>query len=528
MYRFLMVDDEDLVRRGFESKIDRPASGFEFLPPSRNGREAIAAIDELVPDVVMTDIRMPQADGLAVAAHVAEKHPETVVVVLSGFDDFAYAQAAIRNGVYDYVLKPVSSRDLSALLSRLRAKLDADRLSRAAESELRERAGLGDGAIRERVLASFIGDGSGAPSAARIAGILGFDPAGLSCAAVVAERDSPGAADPESGIDSAKSVLRRFKRCPAFSPRPGLIAALAFEADPARCRAAALSAASALLDGGRTGLRVGSGAASPEWRDAPRSYAEARASLAYRLVRAPDRPFEYFEGEEGRDGIERLRSDEERLRLGVRSGAADDVARRADAYLASAIAAGLSPRRLRHGVIERFARLHDDLSAIGMTSQALSAALGCDYYRFAEGLERREDLVAARERLAESADGELKSARLRGPEWKILDFKDFISRRYAEPGLSIGIVAERLYISESYLSKLIRRMLGTSFVDYLAEYRVERAKELLASSDMMGYEVAEVVGYADARYFGALFKRRTGVTPSEYRKTLRADGPGAG
>jgi two-component system response regulator YesN len=272
---------------------------------------------------------------------------------------------------------------------------------------------------------------------------------------------------------------------------------------------------------------VGVGRAYPEWRGAPQSYAEARAALAYRLLRAPDRPFLYQEGAEEREGMELLRAREERLRLGLRSGAIERVGPLAEAYLEAAVAAGLSPQRLRHEVLALFSRLRDDFAAMGVTVQALSAKLAREYYRLVEDLERREDLLDALERLAAIAAGELESAKLRGPEWKILDFKEFVARHYSEPGLSIGLAASRLFISESYLSKLIRRMLGTSFVDYLAEYRVERAKELLASSDMLGYEVAELVGYTDPRYFASLFKRRTGLSPSEYRRSLRSGAEGA-
>jgi len=129
-------------------------------------------------------------------------------------------------------------------------------------------------------------------------------------------------------------------------------------------------------------------------------------------------------------------------------------------------------------------------------------------------------VTAALVRLSEVAAGTLEASSLHEPEWKILDFKEFIARHYADKGLSLGKAAERLSISESYLSKLLRRRLGTSFVDYISEYRIDRAKELLASSDMMVYEVAEAVGYPDARYFASLFKKRTGSTTSEYRKSL--------
>jgi two-component system response regulator YesN len=534
MYRFLMVDDEEIVRRGFETKIDWTGQGFEFLPPCENGRDAISAIDELAPDIVMTDIHMPHADGISVAARVMERHPEIVVVILSGYDEFGYAQAAIRNNVFDYVLKPVSSRDLSALLAKIKAKLDADRRSRDDEIALKEKADLSGDLLRERRLAEFVSGGSSAPPAAAEAeAIIGFDPAAMACASVVAERDEVGYEDKaQAGLDAGGTsppgdirarlakALRQARRSAAFFPSDGQGAALIFERGLDRCRAAAVAAAAALLGDGGPGLRVGVSRAYAEWIDAPRAYAEAAAALSYRLVREPTEPFVYTQPSENREAIGELRSREERLLLGVRTGAVGRVGELARSYVEGLAAADLSPQRVRYEVLALFSRAHDELAGLGVSSTVLSNKLANDYYRFAEGLDRPETIASALVRLSEVAAGALEASSLHEPEWKILDFKECIARHYADKGLSIGKVAERLSISESYLSKLLRRKLDTSFVDYLSDYRVERAKELLASSDMMGYEVAESVGYPDARYFASLFKKRSGMTPSEYRKSL--------
>ena len=88
MYKFLLVDDEEIVRRGFNKKIAWAEAGFEFLEPCQNGREAIQRIEQEHPDVVMTDICMPLVDGLEVAAYIADRFPEIIVIVLSGYDEF--------------------------------------------------------------------------------------------------------------------------------------------------------------------------------------------------------------------------------------------------------------------------------------------------------------------------------------------------------------------------------------------------------------------------------------------------------
>jgi two-component system, response regulator YesN len=521
MYKFLMVDDEEIVRRGFESKIDWAGAGFEFLPPCENGRDAIAAIDELLPDVVMTDIHMPHADGLTVAAHVMERHPGILVVVLSGYDEFGYAQAAIRNNVFDYVLKPVSSRDLTALLAKIKGKLDADRRSRADESARRARADLSGDALRERRLADFVSGSATNPSAELTEELLGFDPGSLACAAIVAEPD--GNAVPADARPRLELALKQARRSVSFVAPDGRIGALVLEPGPERCAQSALAIAETVLEGLAPALRVGIGRAYGHWIDAPRTYSEAVAALSYRLARGNSRPFAYEQAGEGREGIAELKEREERLCLALRTGASSRVAPLASAFLDALGAADLSPQRMRHEALALFSRAHDELAGIGVSSAALSAKLACDYYKYAEGLGTREEIAAALARLAELAAATLEESSLHEPEWKVLDFKEFIARHYADKGLSLGKAADKLSISESYLSKLLRRRLGASFVEYLSDYRIGRAKELLATSDMLAYEIAEAVGYPDARYFASLFKKRTGSTPSEYRKALGQD-----
>jgi two-component system, response regulator YesN len=532
MYRFLMVDDEEIVRRGFATKIDWASQGFEFLPPCENGRDAILAIDALLPDVVITDIHMPFADGITVAAHVMERHPEIVVVILSGYDEFNYAQAAIRNKVFDYILKPVSSRDLTSLLAKIRAKLDADHRSREDETSLKAMADRSTSLLREKNLAELMASPGFARSPESLEELLGFDPSPFACAAIAIELDRLEAGDGSGEELRARleGSLKQAFRSAFISPAEGRVIALVFDPSMERCQATAIAAALALAssrakargEDARPELRVGVGRAYPKWIDAPRSFSEAQAALAYRLVRDASRPFLYAQVDEDRDAIAELRSREERLCLGIRTGAAARVPELARAYLEALEKAQLSPQRLRHEIISLFSRSRDELSGLGVTSAVLSTKLACDYYRLAESLDSSEAVVAALERLVEVAASTLEASSLHEPEWKVLDFKELVARHYADKGFSIGKAAERLSISESYLSKLLRKRLGTSFVDYLADYRVGRAKELLASSDMLAYEISEAVGYPDSRYFASIFKKRAGMTLSEYRASLGA------
>ena len=141
MYKFLFVDDEEIIRRGFRKKIAWAEAGFEFLEPCKNGREAVQRIARERPDVVMTDICMPLIDGLEVAAYIADKFPEIIVIVLSGYDEFEYARAALRSRVAEYLLKPITSRELSALVAKVKTRLDETAARRAKLEALSAQAG---------------------------------------------------------------------------------------------------------------------------------------------------------------------------------------------------------------------------------------------------------------------------------------------------------------------------------------------------------------------------------------------------
>ena len=136
-YSVLLVEDEISIREGIRDIIEWKKLGFRFAAEAKNGREALEIFHRIRPDLVITDIRMPQCGGLEFIAGIRESSPggadETKVVILTGFDDFNYAQAAIRLRVRDYLLKPVSPGELTALLGQLKRELDETASRRTPE-----------------------------------------------------------------------------------------------------------------------------------------------------------------------------------------------------------------------------------------------------------------------------------------------------------------------------------------------------------------------------------------------------------
>ena len=126
LYRIILVDDEEEVRKGIIRKIDWERLGFEVAGDAENGQDALEKIEQLEPDVVMTDIRMPYMDGLTLTARIRQKYPSVKILIFSGFDDFEYAQQAIKLNVTEYILKPVNVEELTEILVRVKENLDEE------------------------------------------------------------------------------------------------------------------------------------------------------------------------------------------------------------------------------------------------------------------------------------------------------------------------------------------------------------------------------------------------------------------
>ena len=152
MYRILIIDDEPVVREGISETIDWNAHGFELVGACRDGREALLALERSKPDVVLTDICMPFVDGLELAAWIGEEDPTTRTILLTGYDEFEYAQEAVKLRVDDFLLKPITAEELRTLLDTVRLELDEERNRRDQLDRIHAQLAESVPLLRERFL----------------------------------------------------------------------------------------------------------------------------------------------------------------------------------------------------------------------------------------------------------------------------------------------------------------------------------------------------------------------------------------
>ena len=138
MYKLILVDDEEEVRKGIIQKIKWEQYGFELVGEAENGREALEMAEKFTPDVVITDIKMPFMDGLQLSEELKKRFPTIKIIILTGFDKFEYAQKAVNLNVVEYALKPVSSKEFIEVLLRVKAQIDEEMLRKKDMQALEE------------------------------------------------------------------------------------------------------------------------------------------------------------------------------------------------------------------------------------------------------------------------------------------------------------------------------------------------------------------------------------------------------
>ena len=127
MFKLLIADDEPLMRRGIRSLIDMSDLKIEEIFEAETGEEALQIFEKTQPEIVLLDINMPKIDGLTAAKKIKQIAPNTKIAIITGYNYFDYAQMAIKIGVEDYILKPISKSDVSEIIAKLVYLLQVDK-----------------------------------------------------------------------------------------------------------------------------------------------------------------------------------------------------------------------------------------------------------------------------------------------------------------------------------------------------------------------------------------------------------------
>lgn len=520
MYRLILVDDEAIVREGISRRVPWGTNGFEMAGLFEHGQQALDYIENNHVDIVITDINMPRMDGLTLSRILAERFPKIMVLLLTGYDDFEYAQEAVKNQVREFLLKPITAEELSDVLKRVGEELDLSREKDRQQEMMQEKLAQSFPLLRERFLYRLV---SGRLSTENIKRRREyFQWTDLSSHYQVLVISIPESWDELDSLTLSEYLKTNIGSADeVFSNREEDIVVLLQGKNPAdleiRARQTAEKAFLYTSRLEKDQISAGCG----EVVDSPArllsSYRGACSALDYSRVLGLSQILSIHDvRDRKRISLEGFNSLVRQLTVQLKNGSSQD----SEAAL-SEIFSFFENHYLTLSEASRYlTRLHFllvyflqemDLFAGGEEEPLLSppgnfGSLNQAKSYFFRILRRIEERVQSRRH-----DVVLS---------RVDKAREIIARRYGDSRFSLKDICDELYLSTSQFSLLFKEGTGQTFVEYLTAYRVEQAKLLLKSTDLKGYEVAARTGFSDPRYFSLVFKKATGLTAMEYRRGL--------
>jgi two-component system, response regulator YesN len=526
MYNIVVVDDEKLIRDGLCSYAWE-SLGFRVVGAAANGAEAMELVEH-VPEpvhVVIADIRMPQMDGLQLSQELERRVPHCRKIIVTGFKDFEYARRAIETRVAGFLMKPVSLTAIDKLMVRVRASLDEE--ARAEDLLSRYRT-VAHGARHDAVNALFWGvlksDLTDIDELDERMQLLEVRmPFRYHAAAVI----EPCAAD--SLPSSARELSSESLQLSVCTGSTETVAVLNFDhpGSAEEVREYAVHVVEDLLatptQVTRAPISVGVGNVYSHFLDLATSYKEAKEALNRHLFRDESGVFRAWSaGSSVEEQPPRYPYDEEQRLINlIVEGAGTEVTRTAESFLAAVVG---GTRSLAPGTVQdRFLRF---LSALNLRLERH----GIPFKTITANEEAVIDFVHSRTRLSElvADTAELIAAACSRVERENAESATSCSCAIREAAkfvrlsfhtqLTLDLVSQQVGLSASYFSVQFKKEMGKSFVQFVRDLRLERAKELLRDPALRVYEVGEAVGFRNPKYFTDVFKDHTGMTPGTYRQ----------
>ena len=520
LYKVFLVEDEIVTREGIRDNVDWKTNSFEFCGEAPDGEMALPLLQTVKPDVLITDIRMPFMDGLQLSQIVRDRMPATKIIILSGHDEFEYAQKAIKLGVSEYLLKPVSVQDLHHVLQKVASELDQKRQEQQALQKLRDQVEENRAALRERFLLKLVSGAASFAEAVEKSQLLGIDLVARCYLVVVVriELASPsgqfdyreyqriqqivsGAVENNPDVfllkkDLEELVLIMKGNTPEYlqEERDLLLERIRRQVEPTQCR-----------------LIAGSGAPQKRIADIYQSFVEALVSIQ------PVASGHGASSNNGFDKAELLKVDKSAVEDYLKFGAVDDFDAFFDAFIRplgeTAFGSPIVKNYVFMDIVLATAKFVDELG--GSVDQIIPELDNIETV-----LTRIETIEQLREQAREVLVNALVFRDSRTSHQYagvIKQAQEYIDRHYMDPNMSLNRVAAQVGLSPCHLSAVFSQETGKTFKEYLTEIRIRKAKELLRTTTMKAFEICYQIGYNDPHYFSHVFRKNTGLTPREFR-----------
>ena len=534
--KVFLVEDEMVIRRGIKNSIDWEKEGYIFCGEASDGELAYPMIIKEKPDILITDIRMPFMDGLELCKLVKKELPNIKILILSGYDEFDYAKEAIRLGVTEYLLKPISSGKLLEALNGVsesirREKEDKD-LVRKYMEEMRENTEHEKQKFFEQMIAGNLSMADALETGKKYEMNLSAGMYNL-----LLFRFTLGEENRKSGelLGEAEYAIKKLtERLEyVFEFQRGvegwafLLMADNEEQMSERVKELSKDLEEIMKNYSTITYFGGIGQPVARLRELEESFREAERALAARFTMELNRiisveDIRMAQNVDTLDDIEitsfgEIEKTRTMLEKFLNNGAEDEIDEFVDVYINELPEENLKSVLMRQYIIMDayivMMSFCEKIEGIEGEMQAQSEELK-NSMKTIQTLEEIKNYIRM---LLKKIIGVRDTISGRRYSDIIEIAKDQIRKTYMSDEISLNTIAAEVGMSPSYFSSIFSKEMGKTFVEYLTEIRMDRAKELLMCSSMKTSEIGYEVGYKDPHYFSYIFKKTQNCTPKEFR-----------
>jgi two-component system, response regulator YesN len=512
MTNLLIVDDEPIICQGLVATVPWQTIEVDVVAEAHNGAQAIDVLKEHEVDIVLTDVRMPKMDGLALAEYIQKEMPHVQVVMISGYDEFEYAQKAIRFGVKDYLLKPVNIDELLILIRQLIEDIKSvNEQENSSQEEIWRQ--ISDQMFQRSNQSQEKYDGKETSFCYRV-----INCQTVNYAQLMQNKDEEELKDIQQQLRTVVQEGMNAYQLKFFSffMHDNEIVSILYvqEEEGELTREVVRDLYTTICEQWEQPIIFGVSKENNRLADIKEAYhattsiMECNPAHHKGIYIDPDdrreKPaYTYPQDIETKmlDGI--LRQDTHVIKEAI------DMLRKTmekkGLFLDQALQLG---REIITVINCKVKERNNDKSHTDVLLQ-LQEKLDLKVYN---RLDTIVDLL--QEDLLRMTD---QKPVINEKNWLIQQAKQYIQERY-QLNVKASEVAESLFITPNYFSILFRKETGLSFSEYLNKLRIDKAKELLSETPNRVFEIAEFVGYREYKYFVHVFKKHTGVTPTDYRR----------
>ncbi|MCP3763061.1 response regulator [Domibacillus sp. A3M-37] len=517
MLKIMLVEDEPLEREGLKLMLSKNRSNFDIIAEAQNGMQAVELALTHKPDLIFMDIKMPEIDGLEVIKRISPELPNTRYIMVSAFDTFDYARKAMKFGIKEYLLKPSRVSEVLEAFDRMAVEIEAEKQTVIEKKQINRRLERVSSFIEMEFIVSLIMDHVHEFNQDDWGEWLDLEDKQGFVAVFSFESDSlyQGREEKSRWYRSLKRALHEHSLHCLAGPLTGFqvpVLVLFTEQGKTDHEIKQDFARSIIhyvqnhLEHCR--LYAGVGMAVSDVKSFSNSYKEAIYALELVHSHSGAAYMAYS------DRLKQKRKElipfeiEKELVDAVKRGDMQKGLHMFESYFQSIQQASDYQVRIIHKAMEDFFLvLTRSVKELGF-DEDIPVSLG----QIETAMQIKETakalLVFIIERLGEW--------RMNGMRSLLLKAKEYIDKHY-HTSISLEEVAEQIGISTYYLSRLFKERFQVTFIDYLKNTRLQKAKELLRDGTMPLKEITLNIGYKDPNYFSRFFKKEIGISPREYR-----------